>query len=206
LGRSDERYRELPVCGVLGDNNTGTAVGANGTIVRTTDGGTTWALQSSGTSNHLYAVSFADASVGSAVGVGTVFRTTNGGATWVRQPSGVPSSVYLKGVSFIDSNTGTAVGGSDILHTANSGTTWVSQPSGTTNSLYGVSLTDANSWIAVGASGTILRTANGGATWVSQASGTTKYLQGVFFRVQASVSPLEVPARFFEPRTGARRG
>ncbi len=35
----------------------GWAVGVGGTILRTTDGGTTWTLQSSGTFNDLYGVS-----------------------------------------------------------------------------------------------------------------------------------------------------
>ena len=41
--------------------NTGTVVGTEGTILRTTDGGVNWIAQSSGTTNHLYGVSFTDA-------------------------------------------------------------------------------------------------------------------------------------------------
>jgi photosystem II stability/assembly factor-like uncharacterized protein len=48
--------------------STGTAVGQGGTILRTVDGGATWTLQSSGTTNFLWAVSFVDASTGTAVG------------------------------------------------------------------------------------------------------------------------------------------
>ena len=36
------------------DANNGTAVGDYGTILRTTNGGTTWTSQSSGTTNYLY--------------------------------------------------------------------------------------------------------------------------------------------------------
>ena len=54
---------------------------ASGTILRTTNGGTTWTSQSSGTTNYLYGVSFTDANTGTAVGWnGTIIRTTNGGA------------------------------------------------------------------------------------------------------------------------------
>src|SRR5262249_33129424 len=42
------------------DANSGTAVGDYGTIVRTTDGGNSWTIQSSGTTQTLWAVSFAD--------------------------------------------------------------------------------------------------------------------------------------------------
>src|ERR1044071_2099062 len=42
------------------DANTGTVVGDYGTIVRTTDGGNSWMIQSSGTTQNLWAVSLAD--------------------------------------------------------------------------------------------------------------------------------------------------
>jgi hypothetical protein len=62
------------------DANTGTAVGACGTILRTTDGGETWVSQTSGTSNYLYGVSFTNANTGTVVGsYGTILRTTSGG-------------------------------------------------------------------------------------------------------------------------------
>ena len=60
--------------------NTGTAVGCSGTILRTTNGGTNWTSQTSGTTNCLCDVSFTDANNGTAVGDdGTILRTTNGG-------------------------------------------------------------------------------------------------------------------------------
>ena len=83
------------------DSDTVTVVGAAGTILRTTDGGATWTLQTSGTTNALNAVSFVDAKTGTAVGVrGTIVRTTDGGATWTPQTSGTTET--LNGVSFVD--------------------------------------------------------------------------------------------------------
>src|SRR5258707_2060828 len=59
------------------------AVGDGGIILRSSDGGATWTLQSSGTTDALAGDSFVDADTGTAVGhVGTIFRTTDGGATW----------------------------------------------------------------------------------------------------------------------------
>ena len=84
--------------------STGTATGDNGTIVRTTDGGNSWVIQSSGTTNTLYGVSFTDINYGTAVGAaGTVVRTTNGGNTWSSQTSGTTNG--LLAVSFTDANT-----------------------------------------------------------------------------------------------------
>src|SRR5258708_26081639 len=68
------------------DANTVVAVGDAGTIVRTTDGGQSWTLQSSGTTRDLRGVSFVDADTGTAVGFsGTILRTTDGGQTWTLQ-------------------------------------------------------------------------------------------------------------------------
>src|SRR5712675_302837 len=62
------------------DSNNGTAVGLNGTIIRTTDGGRHWMRQTSGTTDALLAVSFTDANAGTAVGEnGVIVRTTDGG-------------------------------------------------------------------------------------------------------------------------------
>jgi photosystem II stability/assembly factor-like uncharacterized protein len=83
------------------DANTGTVVGWNGTILHTTDGGTTWTPQSSGTTNRLYGVYFTDANTGTVVGsFGEILRTTNGGTTWTPQVSGKTAILY--GVFFTD--------------------------------------------------------------------------------------------------------
>jgi photosystem II stability/assembly factor-like uncharacterized protein len=59
--------------------SSGTAVGEEGTILRTTDGGTTWMSQNSGTTQTLFGVSFTAANTGTAVGHGsTILRTTDG--------------------------------------------------------------------------------------------------------------------------------
>ncbi len=74
----------------------------------------------SGTTNNLFAVTFADADNGYAVGTGRILRTTNGGLSWVLQQPGVTTDLY--GVSFSDSDKGTAVGQSGrILRTTNGG-------------------------------------------------------------------------------------
>ena len=62
---------------------TGQLLVMDGTILRTTNGGTTWTSQSSGTTNYLNGVSFTDANTGTVVGDnGTILRTTNGGTNW----------------------------------------------------------------------------------------------------------------------------
>ena len=74
--------------------NKGTAVGDFGKILRTTNGGTNWTQQSSGTPYNLYDVCFLDANNGTAVGDGKILRTTNGGTNWTQQTSGTTYSLY----------------------------------------------------------------------------------------------------------------
>ena len=102
-------------------------MGENGTILRTTDGGTTWNSQTSGTTVRLEGVSFTDSNNGTAVGDnGTILRTTDGGTTWNSQISGTTNN--LNSVSFIDSDNGTAVGyDGTILRTTNGGVSFVEE-------------------------------------------------------------------------------
>ena len=77
------------------DTNNGFAVGASGTILRTTDGGNNWNILASGTNYDLYGVSFADANNGTVVGnFGAILRTTDAGKHWTIQRDGM-SDVLL---------------------------------------------------------------------------------------------------------------
>lgn len=71
------------------DANTATAVGLEGVILRTSDGGFTWQPQVGIADVDYLAVSFADDTVGVVVGSsGTILRTANGGAVWDSVQSG----------------------------------------------------------------------------------------------------------------------
>src|ERR1700747_1709614 len=81
------------------DSGVGFAVGDAGTILKTTDAGTTWSPLTSGTTNALHAVYFFDGTQGVAVGEqGLILRTTDGGAGWQGVTSGVTDT--LQSVSF----------------------------------------------------------------------------------------------------------
>jgi photosystem II stability/assembly factor-like uncharacterized protein len=163
------------------DVNTGTAVGALGTILRTTNGGSDWVFQASGIKTELFGVSFPDANNGTAVGnLGNIVRTTDGGQTWSSQISGTTN--LLNDVCFTDANTGTIVGYNGIiLRTTDGGLNWIQQVSGTTDLLTSVSFTDANTGTITGYGGIILRTTDGGLNWTSKVSGTTQWMRNIFF-------------------------
>jgi len=145
------------------DENTGTAVGWSGTILRTTDGGATWTSQISGTTETLYCVSLADEDNGIAVGWrDTILRTTNAGATWSSYTSG--TGAFFNAVSFADESTAVAVGfNGAVFRTTDRGETWESQEAPYAQ-YHDVTFSNAWTGTAVGRYGAIIRTTTGG-TW-----------------------------------------
>jgi len=95
----------------------GLAVGDHGTILKTTNGGSSWSVRQSGTTVTLRAVRAFDQNIGMAIGDSlTVVRTVDGGETWTIQSSG--SDASLNAMSFWSTLQGTMVGdGGMILST-----------------------------------------------------------------------------------------
>jgi photosystem II stability/assembly factor-like uncharacterized protein len=100
------------------------AVGAEGIILRSIDGGANWASQFPPTRQWLRSVDFINRNQGWATGGGgAILATADGGANWSLQSSGVTSA--LKDIAFIDGQRGWAVGdASAILKTTNAGAAW----------------------------------------------------------------------------------
>ena len=165
----------------------GWAVGDGGTIVRTTDGGTTWDSQFSPTGRTLLAVCFVDTSDGWAVGASeTVLCTHDSGANWAPQtpPSTGPGSAPydLTSVCFADTQHGWAAGTLGmVLVTSDGGSHWTQQPcAGSLSSFAAIACADTSVAVAVGGSGLIVATVNGGHLWTtSQAQGGSASLHGV---------------------------
>jgi len=109
------------------------AVGYQGSVYWTEDGGDNWQKAETPTIRSLYSVSMADDRFGWAVGqLGTIIRTGDGGRTWTEQPNlKVEESSHLFGVHAIDRNTAWAVGewGTRIV-TRDGGRTWVDRSLG----------------------------------------------------------------------------
>jgi photosystem II stability/assembly factor-like uncharacterized protein len=69
----------------------GWAVGENGTILVTGNGGSTWTPQTSGTTADLFGISAPSTSIAFAVGEGgVIIRTGNGGVAWTPQAAPLP--------------------------------------------------------------------------------------------------------------------
>ncbi len=153
----------------------GWAVGKDGVIIHTVDGGDTWVGQDSGVTLSLNAVAFApDGKTGWAVGnEGVVRHTTDGGKTWSPQPSGIANHLY--DIFVLDAQRAWAVGeNGHIIATTNGGQTWTIQRAGGAHLNAILFLPDGQTGWAVGDIGYVWKTTDGGATWTRENVGSNR--------------------------------
>jgi len=184
----------------MADDEIGWAVGDEGIILKTQDGGLTWIPQYSGTTEDLLGVDSFDGSIAYAVGEGnTILRTEDGGRNWYdpRRYPRYSSLIVLTDVHLLSEDTAVVVGGtartavSEIygfvatyLRTTDGGLTWTepSYPAGLER-INAVDFMDDRVGIAVGGcmsyslyygtytfSSIVTTTRDGGLTWTQQES------------------------------------
>lgn len=144
------------------DSLLGWTAGDNGLIFSTTNGGTSWQLQSSGTNSRISSLAFSNSQLGWMVGYnGVIRKTTNGGISW--NYVGSPTSDDFYSVCFIDSLIGWIAGeNGTILHSTNGGNTWLQQVSPTTRLLRSIHARSVSNIYITGDSGTVIKTTDGG--------------------------------------------
>jgi photosystem II stability/assembly factor-like uncharacterized protein len=161
----------------------GWAVGDNGTILHTADGGQTWQPQTNETPNDFNSIyGIRGGRTLWAVGDnGAILHTTNGGQIWQSQTNADRHSllsIYGSG----DGRTLWAVGDKGtILHTTDGGQTWQPQTNADKNtlgSIYGSG--DGKTLWAVGVNGTILHTDDAGQTWQPQTNANKSDLFSIY--------------------------
>lgn len=162
------------------------AVGDDGLVIGTTDGGVTWSNGTVGTTEDLCKVFVMNtfAPVIAVIGDnGTMRNSTNVGISWNTWNGNTNENLH--DIFVHDPTVGTTmtvVGESGvILFSNNGGNTWVFRLSPSPKRLNGVFFTDLLNGIIVGDGGVVLRTTNGGAAWTQITSGTSTDLNHVFF-------------------------
>ncbi len=151
-------------------SNVGWAVGYNGFIIKTTDGGGSW-VSCSVTQKRmetLYDVDAIDEKTVFVVGNDDlILKSTDGGSTWSSVPRIFSSSTDYRAVLFMNPRTGIVAGlGSRIARTTDGGRTWsvVHDPGGP-RTLWSLGWNKKNVLLAVGTSSEVLRSTDGGQTW-----------------------------------------
>jgi photosystem II stability/assembly factor-like uncharacterized protein len=152
---------------------------SHSTIIATTNGGYSWRLQRSGSTNALWSIACPANSVCYAAGdAGTIVFTRNGGKAWTLQISPLSSLDFLSGIACRSTNICYAVGGVRpdlyrtryvILATRNGGALWSFEkaPLGKTTNYtapYGIACPATNTCFVVGGT-RIVVTTDGGKTW-----------------------------------------
>jgi len=163
------------------------AVGDDGLLFTTVDGGKHWKNRQSGTGTEVFAMSGTDADhIWTSHLYGEVNWTDNGGKRWHRVNLGVH---YLgHGISFFDNLNGWAVasdaqaGQGLVFHSTDGGKTWKQQTS--RRQLYAVRALSQSTVVAVGGDTdgpVIVRSTDGGATWTENDTPPSGVLYGLFF-------------------------
>lgn len=162
------------------DDSTGCAVGGNGFITATTNGGSTWVTRTSNTTKSLYGIFVASPRKAWAVGQsGAIITTSDAFNSWSAEVCPVTATLRL--VVFSDTLDGYILGdGGTILKTTDGGTTWKVQPSPGA-SLNAVKFLNASQgWVAAD-SGKIFETSDGGGHWLNQTTAVQSSLTSVDF-------------------------
>lgn len=157
----------------------GYAVGNNGEVVVTTDGGNNWSHMPTGFFTSLKAITFVNANTGYAVGnSGLVLKTTNAGANWT---SSTPASNLLRAVCFVDANTGYVVGDfATVYKTTNGGINWTFLNTNLVDAmLTAVVCTPGKIFIGVADTTNLIVSTDGGNTWSNSKTRINGYPQTV---------------------------
>ena len=183
------------------DQSNGWAFGS--ALMKTSDGGASWAVQYQEPGRSVNDGIFLDADHGWAVGDdGLILVTSNGGTDWTPQDSGTTQDLHA--VTFLDTQTAWAVGGDEtILHTVDGGAHWNVQREGWLWTLYAVDFYDALRGCALGANFTAVYTADGGTTWTESRSAITAG-HGIHFSSATAATAIGLNGRMAETVDGGK--
>jgi len=167
------------------DDKQGLAVGHDGTILKSGDGGQHWQLVHRDLeAGPLLTVSLAsDGRHGIAGGAyGLLLTTADGGATWM--PAKMPdadedgSDSHLYAAALPAPNRWVVVGEAGrVLLSTDQGASWTATKAPYAGSFFGITVKSAKDWLIYGLEGKMLETADAGTTWqpveTGQSSGLT---------------------------------
>ena len=162
-------------------SQTGFIVGANGTLLKTTNGGDDWSSINTSLSSELNSIFFTNSTTGFFTGSsGELYRSTNGGSNWSALTSQTTQSV--NDVFFYNANFGIIVADQgDLSKTNNGGLLWTKITTGVSENLNSVHIISSTIAYLAGDNGTILKSTNGGSNWTALTSGTSENLNSIYF-------------------------
>ncbi len=146
-------------------STTGYAVGENGTICKTINGGSSWTTLTSTTTLDLFTIQFVNATTGYVGGDdGIILKTINSGTSWTNQFQ----SIYYEflDIEFTDPLNGCATGTYGLMRTTNGGTNWNPVTVYGTYQFIDLDFPSADTGYMTAPGGNVFRTIDGGASWI----------------------------------------
>ncbi|MDE0326511.1 MAG: YCF48-related protein [Candidatus Poribacteria bacterium] len=180
------------------NENVGYITGGRGTILKTEDGGKTWARKMArsdtpgrggrpgGIRANLMGIQMINETTGFIAGSeNTILKTTDGGETWIGSSERArvgETRNNLENILFVSPTTGWVIGSfGTLLHTTDGGKNWEKRDPGFDNNLFGIHFLDENTGWICGQEGLILHTTDGGATWNQQKTESYDDLHDIIF-------------------------
>ena len=164
------------------DDKLGVAVGHGGTLVRTEDGGNTWAavpMDDAVGESLLGVTALGDGKFAAYGAFGMYFDTLDGGKSWTKRTiisedfeAHISQVVLNNGVLWLVGEAGTLARCDELC------SAYVAVPSPYTGSFFGMVVAKDGALLIFGMRGTIYRSADGGATWQKVAVDTTASFNG----------------------------
>lgn len=163
------------------DENTGYIVGEKGTVLKTTDAGTSWNFMPSGTLRRLEMVWFTNTETGYVTSdSGFIMKTTDGGETWQELQSGTTEE--FNDIYFYNETLGFIAGmNGQLLRTTDGGETWQRAFIDIYSDVYSVHFVDENVGYAAASMRTVFKTVDGGDTWSNTSGDPYLNLRSIFF-------------------------
>ncbi len=154
--------------------------GANGLLLRTSDGGGSWSTQMLSALGDVGDIMRVDDDLLLACGGdGMVMRSMDNGSSWTPVSTPAPNDLYAL------TRIGTTVWASGrdgaIVQSNDLGLTWTAQTSGTSERLHGIHALNAQDLVALGRNGVLLRSSNGGTSWTLSTLAGGDDLRGLLF-------------------------
>lgn len=165
------------------DPANGWAVGMNGTIIHSTDGGKNWTIQKTGVNKTLTSLCFTDGNRGYVTGYNkTLLSTLDGGKNWITHNISSDSSAHFYSIhSDVNNNVYFISNKGDIFNSKDSGKEWNRKYSFGKTGYSFVSFYNNNNGFAMQGSGNQLnKTIDGGNTWTTFQL-PSKWTSDIFF-------------------------
>ena len=147
------------------DDNVIIGVGADGMVIKSTDGGTYWHYMAPADGYDLHALAASSNTLWAAGEQGVVIKSQDAGATWTQLSAETTKDIF--GIAIVGSvNAWIAGEGGLIARTQDGGASWTMLDSGVTANLNAIEMyNDGLHGIAAGDGGVLLITSDGGSSW-----------------------------------------